>query len=40
MREHEYTLLRRNKYEQRKKDKEFGKMCRQVNKIRKLQGKQ
>lgn len=39
VREQEYLNLRRNRYEQRKKDKQFGKMCRQVNNMRKLRGK-
>jgi len=39
IRELEYSQIRRNTYERRKKDKQFGKMCRQVDKIRKLQGK-
>jgi len=39
MREYKYSQLRRNIYEQRKKDKELGKMYRQVHNVRKLRGK-
>jgi len=38
LRENAYLSLRRNKYERRKKDKEFGKLCRQVHDMRKFKG--
>jgi ribosome biogenesis GTPase len=38
IRENEYLNLRRNTYERRKKDKQFGKLCRQVHNIRKYKG--
>lgn len=39
LQENEYLHLRRNTYEKRKKDKQLGKMYRQVHDMRKLRGK-
>lgn len=39
LRENEYLQLRRNKYEQRKKDKQRGKMYRKVHDLQRLKGK-
>ena len=39
IREQEYSQLRRNTYERKKKDKQLSKLYRQVGNIRKLRGK-
>lgn len=39
LRENEYLQLRRNKYEQRKKDKQRGKLYRKVHDLQRLKGK-